>query len=45
MVSGDASAILIKSLFSTIGVPLSRVSSIIAVMTPLTVLSAAQEKG
>jgi hypothetical protein len=30
MVSGDASAVLIRSLLSTIGVPLSRVSSIIA---------------
>jgi hypothetical protein len=30
MVSGEASAVLIKSLFSTMGAPLSRVSSIIA---------------
>src|SRR5271157_3991634 len=30
IVSGEASAVLIKSLFSTIGAPLSRVSSIIA---------------
>jgi hypothetical protein len=31
MVSGEASAVLIKSLFSTMGLPLSRVSSIMEV--------------
>jgi hypothetical protein len=45
MVSGEASAVLIKSLLSTIGVPLSRVSSIIAQKTPSLVLSADGGKG
>jgi hypothetical protein len=44
MVSGDASAVFIKSLFSTIGAPLSRVSSIIAPNSFVVVIGEQKER-
>ena len=44
IVSGEASAVLIRSLFSTMGLPLSRVSSIMAVISFARVIGASEQR-